>query len=58
MGEGYHFTIMVIFTIIPNAKKSKATLYQRAPRLPASPSLIIFQFHPLVVSLSDIVDIN
>jgi len=29
------------------------TLCERAPRLPASPSLFTFQFHSLVVSLSD-----
>jgi len=29
----------------------KATLCQRAPRLPALPPPITFQFHPLVVSL-------
>jgi len=38
---------------------SESDLCQRAPRLPALPSLITFQlitfqFHPLVVSLSDI----
>jgi len=35
--------------------KVKVTLCERAPRLPALLSLITFQFHPLVVSLSDMV---
>jgi len=30
------------------------TLRERVPHLPASPSVITFQFHSLVVSLSDI----
>jgi len=29
------------------------TLCERTPRLPASPSLFTFQFHSLVVSLSE-----
>jgi len=32
----------------------KVILYQHVPRLPASPSLITFQFQSLVVLLSDI----
>jgi len=39
----------------PLTAKVKVTLCQRAPRLPASPSLLTFHFHSLVVSLSDIV---
>jgi len=34
--------------------KVKVTLFQRTPRLSASPSLITFQFQSLVVSLSEI----
>jgi len=45
----------VVFVNPLSAKISpKVTLREHAPRFPASPSLITFQFHSLVVSLSNV----
>jgi len=46
---------LYILSAKKSSKKSKVkvTLYQRPPRLPASPPLTTSQFQSLVVSLSD-----
>jgi len=45
---------MYVNLLSSKKSKVKVTLSQSASRLSASPSLITFQFHPLVVLLSDI----
>jgi len=52
-GKSY-YEVQIIYAVNPlSAKKSQSPKWKRVPCLPASPPLITFQFHLLVVSLSE-----